>query len=137
MELAVSTGSGKVELLNHKTWLECGTQIVPELVSGQLQGGVAMGIGHALFEELPTDGDGPGNGTWNFSRYHLPRASEVAVWSQSGHVLPALSADDPPKGMAEVVMIPVVAASINAIAHATGHRFYQMPVTAARIKEVL
>ncbi|SNT75793.1 xanthine dehydrogenase family protein molybdopterin-binding subunit [Paracoccus seriniphilus] len=137
VELAVSTGSGKVELLNHKTWLECGTQIVPELVSGQLQGGVAMGIGHALFEELPTDGDGPGNGTWNFSRYHLPRASEVAVWSQSGHVLPALSADDPPKGMAEVVMIPVVAASINAIAHATGHRFYQMPVTAARIKEVL
>ncbi|MDB6177263.1 molybdopterin-dependent oxidoreductase [Paracoccus sp. Z330] len=137
IELAVSTGSGKVEVLQHKTWLECGTQIVPELVSGQMQGGLAMGIGHALYEELPTGAEGPGNGTWNYSRYHLPRASEVGVWTQTGHVLPALSDDDPPKGMAEVVMIPIAGACINAIAHATGHRFYQMPVTAERIKEVL
>ena len=34
VELAVSSGSGEVQILSHKTWLECGTQIVPELVSG-------------------------------------------------------------------------------------------------------
>nr|MDA3858874.1 hypothetical protein [Roseovarius sp.] len=90
-----------------------------------------------LYEELPTGADGPGNGTWNYSRYHLPRASEVGVWTQTGHVLPALSAGDPPKGMAEVSMIPVVGACANAIAHATGHRFYQLPISAARIQEVL
>ena len=44
----------------------------------------------------------------NFNRYHLPRASDVAVWKQSGDILPALSETDPPKGMAEVVMIPIV-----------------------------
>ena len=137
IELAVETGSGKVHVLSHKTWLECGTQIVPELVSGQLQGGVAMGIGHALYEELPLGPEGPGNGTWNFSRYHLPRASEVAVWSQTGHVLPPLNDADPPKGMAEVVMIPVAGACANAIAHATGHRFREFPISAARIQEVL
>lgn len=49
-------------ILSHKTWLECGTQIVPELVSGQIQGGVAMGIGHALYEDLPRHETGPGNG---------------------------------------------------------------------------
>lgn len=137
VELAVSTGTGDVKLLSHKTWLECGTQIVPELVSGQLQGGIAMGIGHALYEELPTGPDGPGNGEWGLSRYHLPRASEVAVWTQTGHVLPPASRTDAPKGMAEVVMIPVVAACANAIAHATGKRFYRLPISAARIREAL
>lgn len=137
VELGVATGSGKVTILSHKTWLECGTQIVPELVSGQMQGGIAMGIGHALYEDLPTGPDGPGNGTWNYSRYHLPRASEVAVWTQTGHVLPPLSGEDPPKGMAEVVMIPIVGACANAIAHATGHRFYDFPISSARIQEVL
>ncbi|MBK3745665.1 xanthine dehydrogenase family protein molybdopterin-binding subunit [Paraburkholderia aspalathi] len=137
VELAVSSGSGEVKLLSHKTWLECGNQIVPELVSGQIQGGIAMGIGHALYEELPLGPDGPGNGEWNFGRYHLPRASEVAVWSQTSHILPPLSSNDAPKGMAEVVMIPVVAACANAIAQATGHRFYRLPISAARIQEVL
>ena len=137
LDLSVARGTGEVRLLSHKTWLECGTQIVPELVSGQLQGGVAMGIGHALYEELPLGPDGPGNGTWGWSRYRVPRAAEVAVWTQTGHVLPPLSEFDPPKGMAEVTMIPVVAACANAICHATGHRFYRTPVTAERIRAVL
>jgi len=109
---------------------------VPELVSGQLQGGIAMGIGHALHEYLPLYEDGPGDGTWNFNRYQVPRASDVAVWQQTGDILPPLSETDPPKGMAEVVMIPVVAAVINAIAHASGHYFRHLPVRADNIKGV-
>ena len=67
----------------------------------------------------------------------MPRASDVAVWKQSGDILPALSETDPPKGMAEVVMIPIVAALVNAIADATGHRFRDLPVRAENIREVL
>jgi len=137
VELSVNTGSGEVRLLNHKSWLECGRMIVPELVSGQLQGGLAMGIGHALYEDMPLYEDGPGNGTWNFNRYRLPRAKDVAVWTQEGNVLPPLSPTDPPKGIAEVVMIPVVAGIANAVTHAIGHRFTETPITAERIKEVL
>ncbi|HEY0662518.1 MAG TPA: molybdopterin cofactor-binding domain-containing protein [Lysobacter sp.] len=132
-EVAVDTASGKVELLNHHSILECGNQIVPELVSGQLQGGLAMGIGHALHEFLPLYEDGPGNGTWNFNRYTLPRARDVAVWQQTGEVLPALSGTDPPKGMAEVVMIAVVPAIANAVTHATGHRFRELPITPEKV----
>ena len=136
-EVAVDTGSGEIELLNHHSVLECGNPIVPELVSGQLQGGLAMGIGHALHEYLPLYEDGPGNGTWNFNRYTLPRAKDVAVWQQTGEVLPALSDTDPPKGMAEVVMIAVVPAIVNAIAHATGLRFRELPVTAEKVRAAL
>jgi CO/xanthine dehydrogenase Mo-binding subunit len=136
-EVAVDRATGQVELLNHHSVLECGNQIVPQLVSGQIQGGLAMGIGHALHEVLPLYEDGPGNGSWNFNRYQLPRASDVAVWQQSAEVLPPISDTDPPKGMGEVVMIAIVPAIVNAIAHATGHRFTQLPVTPEQIRKVL
>lgn len=137
VELAVHEASGKVELLGHHSILECGTPVVEQLVSGQLQGGLAMGIGHALHEFLPLYEDGPGNGTWNFNRYHLPRSTDVAVWKQTSEILPPLSPTDPPKGIAEVVMIPIVAAIVNGIAHATGHHFTSLPVTPEQVKEVV
>jgi CO/xanthine dehydrogenase Mo-binding subunit len=137
VELSVNEASGRVSLLSHHSIMECGNMLSPQLVSGQLQGGLAMGIGHALHEYLPLYEDGPGNGTWNFNRYHLPRASDVAVWTQSGEVLPPLSETDPPKGIAEVVMIPVVGAIVNGIAHAIGHRFNDLPVRPQNIQEAL
>jgi CO/xanthine dehydrogenase Mo-binding subunit len=136
-EIAIDAATGTVALLSHHTIVECGNTLVPELVSGQIQGGTAMGIGHALHEYLPLYEDGPGNGPWNFNRYPLPRGSDVAVWTQTTDVLPPLSDTDPQKGMAEVTMIPVVAAIVNAITHATGHRFRELPVTAGKILGVL
>lgn len=137
VEIAVDTATGKVDVLSHHSILECGNQVVPQLVSGQIQGGVAMGIGHALLEELPLYEDGPGDGTWNWNRYRLPYAADVAVWNQTAEVLPPLSDTDPPKGLAEVVMIAVVPAIANAVTHAIGKRFYATPITAGQILEAL
>jgi CO/xanthine dehydrogenase Mo-binding subunit len=136
-ELSVDATNGKVTVLAHHTILECGNMLVPDLVSGQLQGGTATGIGLALHEELPLYEGGPGDGTWNFNRYHLPRGSDVAVWTQTAEILPPLSDSEPPKGMAEVVVIPIMAAIVNGIAHAIGHRFRTLPVTPDRILKVL
>jgi CO/xanthine dehydrogenase Mo-binding subunit len=136
-EVVVDTATGEVKVTNHHSVHECGTQIMPALVSGQIQGGIAMGIGHALYEELPLYEGGPGDGTWNWNRYRLPHAKDVAVWAQTAEVLPPISDSDPPKGMAEVAMIPVVPAIANAVAHAIGTRFYETPITAARVREVL
>jgi CO/xanthine dehydrogenase Mo-binding subunit len=136
-EVVVDSGDGRVELLTHHTILECGNMLVPDLVSSQIQGGVASGIGLALHEFLPLYEDGPGDGTWNFNRYHLPRGSDVAVWTQTAEILAPLSDNEPPKGMAEVVTIPVVAAILNGIAHAIGHRFHSLPVTPDQILGVL
>ena len=52
-------------------------------------------------------------------------------------MLPPLTPDEPPKGMAEVVMIPVVPALLNAIFDATGRRFQSLPVTQAMLKGAL
>ena len=87
VEIAVNIGTGKVDVLSHHSILDRGPPIVAQLVSGQMQGGIAMGIGHALHEYLPLYEDGPGNGTWNWNRYQLPRGGDVAVWHQSAESL--------------------------------------------------
>jgi CO/xanthine dehydrogenase Mo-binding subunit len=51
--------------------------------------------------------------------------------------LPPLSRTDPPKGIAEVVMIPIIGAIGNGVAHAIGHHFHDLPITAEKIREVL
>ncbi|MCF3933756.1 molybdopterin-dependent oxidoreductase [Acuticoccus sp. M5D2P5] len=135
--VSVTEGTGAVEVVGLHSLLDAGRPIVPELVSGQQQGGLAMGLGHALMEELPLYEDGPGDGTWNFNRYKLPRAADVAVWAQTSEYLPPLADTDPPKGIAEAVMVPVIAATGNAIAHATGQRFYELPFTSDKIAKAL
>ena len=138
VELAVNIATGEVELLSHHSLLDCGPQMVPSLVSGQIaEGGVAMGIGHALHEFLPLYEDGPGDGTWNWNRYQLPRASDVATWTQTAEVLQPLSDSDPPKGIAALTMIAVVPAIANAVHHAIGKRFYEFPITPEKIRSAL
>ncbi|MCR9085701.1 MAG: molybdopterin-dependent oxidoreductase [Rhodobacteraceae bacterium] len=117
--------------------LECGRPIVDALVSGIGQGGIAMGIGQALHEYLPLYEDGPGNGTWNLNRYRVPMVGDVPIWNTTMDVLPPLSGTDPPKGMAEVVMIPVIPAVLNGLHDAIGKRFRSLPVTASDIMEAL
>ncbi|KVX01191.1 xanthine dehydrogenase family protein molybdopterin-binding subunit [Shewanella frigidimarina] len=137
VEIAVNEGNGEVSLLSSHTWLEAGKVIVNELVEGQIQGGLAMGIGHALHEELPPFEAGAGNGTWNINRYKVPLARHVGVWGQQHTILPQLSETDPSRGIAEVVMIPVVSALVEAVYQATAVRFYELPMTAKKIKEAM
>ncbi|MGF1791412.1 molybdopterin-dependent oxidoreductase [Photobacterium profundum] len=136
-EIAIHEGSGEVEVLRTHTWLECGRVLVEKLVEGQIEGGLVMGLGHALHEYLPSDAEGAGNGTWNLNRYQVPLAKHVGVWNLTHTILPPLSDTDPSKGIAEVVMIPIVPALVEAIYQASGARFYHLPITAKEIKKAL
>ena len=88
-----------------------------------------MGLGHALTEYLPLYEDGPGNGTWNVDRYDVVRARDVPVWDMTLETLPPVEGNDAPRGIAEIVMVPVIPATLNAIHDATGKRFTRLPVT--------
>ena len=134
--LSVDRTNGAIKVLRVHEVLDCGRSIVPELVSGLAQGGIAMGLGHALTEYLPLYEDGPGNGTWNVNRYDVVRARDVPVWDMTLETLPSVINDDAPRGMAEIVMVPVVPATLNAIHDATGKRFTRLPVTADDIQKM-
>ena len=67
----------------------------------------------------------------------LPYVADLPLRDLEIEMLKPLTPDEAPKGMAEVVMIPIVPALINAIHDATGHRFRALPVTANLLKGVL
>ena len=135
--IEIDRTTGAVAILDAVTVLECGRALVPQQVAGQAEGGFAMGAGYALHEYLPLYEDGPGDGTWNLDRYRVPRASDLPVWKLAIDVLPPLGPTDVPKGIAELVMIPVAPAILNAIADAIGKRFDALPVTPEKIKAAL
>jgi CO/xanthine dehydrogenase Mo-binding subunit len=137
VRIEVDRATGGVRIAKAYSVLECGQALVPEVVIGLAQGGFAMGVGHAFLETLPLYEDGPGNGKWNLGQYLVARGSDLPLHDLEIEVLPPLDANEKPKGMAEVVMIPVVAALLNAIFDATGHRFQSVPVTQAMLKGAL
>ena len=67
----------------------------------------------------------------------MSRASDLPVWKLAIDVLPPLGPTDVPKGIAELVMIPVASAILNAVADAIGKRFDALPVTPENIKAAL
>jgi CO/xanthine dehydrogenase Mo-binding subunit len=122
--------------------LNAGRILVPELVSGQSQGGVAMAIGYTLLEDMPDGMAGPANGTWNLDRYHVPRWDDVPLLSayQPGRraqeliVLPETPGDaGAGRGIAEAVMCSIAPAISNALRDAVGKRFTSLPITPAKI----
>jgi len=137
VRIEVDRATGGVRIAKAYSVLECGQALVPEVVIGLAQGGFAMGVGHAFLETLPLYEDGPGNGKWNLGQYLVARGSDLPLRDLEIEVLPPVDANEKPKGMAEVVMIPVVAALLNAIFDATGHRFQSVPVTQAMLKGAL
>jgi CO/xanthine dehydrogenase Mo-binding subunit len=137
VRVEIERATGALRIAKAYSVFECGNALVPEIVVGQAQGGFAMGVGYALLETLPLYEDGPGNGKWNLGQYVVARATDLPLEGVEIEVLPSLEPHDAPKGMAEVVMIPVVPAILNAIYDATGHRFQSLPVTQAMLKGVL
>jgi CO/xanthine dehydrogenase Mo-binding subunit len=137
VRVEIERSTGALRIAKAYSVLECGKALVPQVVLGQAQGGFAMGVGYALLESLPPFEGGPGNGQWNLGQYLVARGSDLPLRDLEIEILPPLTPDEPPKGMAEVVMIPVVPAILNAIHDATGRRFRSLPVTQIMLKGAL
>jgi CO/xanthine dehydrogenase Mo-binding subunit len=116
-------------------WVDAGKVLQPDLLLGQAQGGVAMGIGYALLEDLPLEAGGAGDGRWNLDRYQVALSADVPLARLNITTLGG--GDDTAKGIAEAVLCPIAPAIGNAIAHATGQRFRSLPITAADIRKAL
>jgi CO/xanthine dehydrogenase Mo-binding subunit len=137
VRVEIERATGSLRIAKAYSVFECGRALVPEVVLGQAQGGFAMGVGYALLETLPPYEGGPGNGQWNLGQYLVARGSDLPLRDLEIEMLPPLTPDEAPKGMGEVVMIPVVPAILNAIFDATGRRFQSLPVTSAMLKGAL
>lgn len=116
-KVAVDTDTGQVEVLDYLVVHDCGPLLDEEVVNGQILGGVAQGIGAALFEDLAFDLNGqPMNP--NFIDYIIPPESEVPNVRIKHFETPSPHNPLGVKGVGEAGTIPVPAAILNAIDHA-------------------
>lgn len=137
--VAVDPESGVTELLDYVVCEDCGTLINPMIVDGQVQGGIAQGIGTALYEEIPYDEMGQPLAT-TFADYMVPCAPEIPAVRITHLMTPALTTEYGVKGLGEGGAIAPPAAIANAIADAFRHigaSFNETPLTPRRVSEAI
>jgi aerobic carbon-monoxide dehydrogenase large subunit len=138
-EVEVDPLTGGVRILNYTVAHDSGNIINPLIVDGQVQGGVAHGIGNALFEWMKYDGDAQPL-TTSFQDYLLPAAPDVPNCTIEHVETPNPLNPLGVKGAGEGGTIPAPAAIVSAIEDALapfGVRFSDMPLTPDRIVDAL
>ena len=127
-EVEVDTRLGTVCVLRITAAHDVGRAINPTLVEGQIEGGIAQGIGMALMEEFV-----PGRGE-NLHDYLIPTIGDVP---RIDSILVECASSVGPfgaKGIGEQALIPTAPAIFNAIHHATGVRVTRAPATPDRLR---
>jgi len=137
--VAVDPETGLVEILDFAVGEDCGTVVNPMIVDGQIRGGVAQGIGTALFEEIPYDDHGQPLAA-TLLDYHIPAAFELPP-IKLGHLHnPATATEYGMKGMGEGGAVAPPAAIANAVRDALaplGVEINETPLTPERIRAAI
>lgn len=130
-EVAVDRASGKVTVKRILCTQEMGQVVNPAGALAQMEGGIVMGLGYTLTEEVKFENVMLKD--TNFNTYEIPRFSDVP--QIDCHIVP----DDTitPKGGGEPSIVLVGGAVANAIFDATGATLNQMPFTPERVKAAL
>ena len=132
-KVEVDPGTGVVTLLEHHVVNDSGTVINPLVLEGQVQGGVAFGIGGALLEEVVYDDDAQPRNP-NFMDYLLPAESSVPDIVVEHMEIPTPLNPDGIKGGGEGGAVGAPAAIANAVADAIAPgRVTATPITPARV----
>jgi len=132
VEVEVDMETGQVTIPRCVAANDVGKAIHPENVVGQILGGVHMGVGYALMEEYIQEGGYPR--TRRFSEYHIP-----TVLDMPEEMVPVIVEVPEPngpfgaKGLGETPTLPTAVAIANAVADATGIRYYSLPLTPEKV----
>jgi aldehyde oxidoreductase len=131
VELEVDTELGTVRLIKITAAHDVGRAINPTLAEGQIEGGIAQGIGLALMEEYI-----PGR-TENLHDYLIPTFGDVPLIQSLLIEIPDPEGPFGAKGLGEHVLIPTAPAILNAIRHATGAELTRVPALPHRVLAAL
>jgi carbon-monoxide dehydrogenase large subunit len=137
--LAVDTGTGHVEILDYVIVEDCGTLVNPMVVEGQTLGGVAQGIGTALYEEMQYDVNGQPSAS-TFADYLIPGATEIPAIRVFHMETPSPYTEFGIKGMGEGGAIAPPAVIFNAVndaLHPMGVEVNETPLTPERLLEAI
>jgi aerobic carbon-monoxide dehydrogenase large subunit len=131
----VDRDTGQVKILKYVAVDDCGKQVNPLLVEGQVQGGIAQSIGAALMEQTIYDENGQLL-TGEFMDYAIPRATDIPDYVLGSTETPSSSNPLGVKGVGEAGTIGATPAIANAVIDALsplGIRHLDLPFTPERV----
>jgi carbon-monoxide dehydrogenase large subunit len=131
----VDRETGSTRVLDYVSVDDCGVRVTPNLVRGQVHGGLAQGIAQALWEEVVYADDGQLM-TGSLMDYAIPRAEDLPAFRDSATVTPSPRNPLGAKGIGEAATIGSTPAVVNAVVdalRATGVRHLDMPLRGAAL----
>jgi aerobic carbon-monoxide dehydrogenase large subunit len=131
----VDLDTGDIRLLRHVAVDDCGVVLDPAGAEAQIQGGIAQGIGQALYEEIVHDAEGTPL-TTSLLDYAVPTTGEVPVFELDRTETPSPNNPGGFKGVGESGTIGATPAVQNAVVDALSHlgvRHLDMPLTPERV----
>jgi CO/xanthine dehydrogenase Mo-binding subunit len=135
-DVEIDRDTGLVRVIRYTAIQDAGKAVHPSYVEGQMQGGVAQGIGWALNEAYVYDDDGvlqnPG-----FLDYRMPVCSDLPMIDTVIVEVPNPMHPHGVRGVGEVPIVPAIAAVANAIHDAMGIRLQQLPMSPPHVLEAL
>ena len=134
-QVHVDPETGQVKILQFVVASDCGTVIYPLGAEGQVEGGLAQGIGYALTEGLQIDEGRPINP--NFSDYRIPAMRDMPPLQHAFADSYEPTGPFGAKGLGELNMDPTAAVINNAIFDAVGVRIRTLPITPEKILRAL
>jgi carbon-monoxide dehydrogenase large subunit len=130
-ELEIDEETGTVEIVNYNVVDDVGTVINPLLLHGQIDGGIAMGVGQILMEDIKFDAEGQLL-TGSFMDYAMPRAGDLAAFHVDSNPVPTKTNLLGVKGAGEAGCVGAMPAVANALVDALsvlGIKHVDMPAT--------
>ncbi len=134
-EVEVDTETGKVEVLRVISATDAGKAINPLNIEGQIEGGVAMGVGYALTEEIKEEAGYLRTGS--LGEYMVPTSMDVPKVETHIIEVPAPEGPYGAKGVGEPASIPTAPAILNAIANALDIRVTELPANMENLQKLI
>lgn len=136
VDLEVDPETGKIKVHKVAAAHDVGKALNPMAVEGQIEGGVVMGLGSGIFEEVLYDGKGKMMNP-NFRDYRIPTAVDAPEIAPI--IVEAIHDEGPfgAKGIGEMTLVSTPTAVGNAIYNATGIRLKELPATPERLFKLL
>jgi carbon-monoxide dehydrogenase large subunit len=135
-EVEVDKGTGKTSVVKFTAVDDFGNIVNPMIVEGQVQGGIAQGLGQAMMEACVYDADGQLL-TGSYMDYAMPRAADLPNFDIDNCVTACTHNPLGVKGCGEAGAIGSPPAFINALTDALGHEDIAMPATPERVWRAL
>lgn len=133
-EVEVDKETGHVELIDYVAVVDCGTVVNPALARVQTEGGIAQGIGMALYEDVVYDKGGNGRNYSNsFMQYKIPSRLDVGTIRVEFESSYEPTGPFGAKSIGEIVINTPSPAIANAVYNAVGVRVRELPITAEKI----